>query len=408
MSWRDQYRQGSWRGISFTTYEQELSGGRRGQTHEFPQRDVPWREDLGKLGRTITIECFVAGDDYYGARDALIDACEKEGPGTLVYPTRGEMTLALISYSCSESSVSGGIAEFSLEFVETSGTPVSAEARPATAAQSRMASAAVVSKAPERFAERFTTSGFPAFVEDAGVRLVEGVALATQIAAAPLGGAGAVLRAFDTGMRLLPASARALVRGPLALGHALTGLIGALDALAGSSRRRLATARTLLDYGASLKPVIGTTPSRTREHDNQLAFVTLVKTTAAAHYVGAAADIDFISYDEAVLARDDGAARLDALADLLADAFDDIGWRDTNILNAALVRDLTARGATLARTYRHTPAATEPALVTARRLFDRTADIATRAGEIAARNHIRHPGFVPGGRALAISQELAA
>jgi hypothetical protein len=60
-----------------------------------------------------------------------------------------------------------------------------------------------------------------------------------------------------------------------------------------------------------------------------------------------------------------------------------------------MVRDITARGATLARLFSYTPKATEPALVIANRIYG-TVDIEARTAEIVSRNKVRHPGFCAG------------
>ena len=408
MSWRDTYRQGSFRGASFRTVDAERSGGQRGVLHEFLQRDLPWFEDLGRAPGRITINCWVAGDDYWAARDALIDACNQPGPGTLVFPFKGEMTVADVTWTCSESAVDGGIADFSISFSETSGTPIGMTVAPATGNTAKAAANDALAKAPSRFAARFDVGGLPAFVEQAGFELVNGVALLTRIAASPLGGAGSLLRNFDAALRLLPASARALVRQPLALAQSVVGLVSALSALAPSPRHRAAAMRVLTGFGADVKPVIGSTPPRIAQARNQAAFTGLVTLVGAAGLVDALSDTEFASYDEAVAARSDMAARIDALMLTAGDAGDDAALSLLSALRTASSRDLTVRGGTLARIYRFTPKATEPALVIARRLYDRTLDIEARADDLVARNRVRHPGFVPGGTGIDVLQEVAA
>ena len=65
-------------------------------------------------------------------------------------------------------------------------------------------------------------------------------------------------------------------------------------------------------------------------------------------------------------------------------------------LRAAVVKDLNGRAPTLANLVQVNIRSTEPALVTAYRLYG---DVA-QSDTLAARNQIRHPGFVPGGSTL--------
>ena len=54
----------SFRGVKFFIEKAELSAGRRTQVHEYPLRDKPFVEDLGRATRTITITAFVIGSDF--------------------------------------------------------------------------------------------------------------------------------------------------------------------------------------------------------------------------------------------------------------------------------------------------------------------------------------------------------
>lgn len=77
MSWRDQLRDGSFRGVPFKIQASRALVGRRGQVHEYPLRDKPYAEDLGRRARAFNVECFVLGADYMAQRDALIAALEE-------------------------------------------------------------------------------------------------------------------------------------------------------------------------------------------------------------------------------------------------------------------------------------------------------------------------------------------
>lgn len=408
MNWRDRYRSGSWRGVPFRTTDGTIEGGRRGETHEFPQADRPWREDLGGMGRTITISCWVAGPDYDRDADALVEACEAAGPGTLVYPAKGAMTVSLMTYRRRDSGVEGGIAEFELEFVETTGTPAAATPATDTAANAKDLAGKTKTAAAETLTRRFDVSKVTAFVEDAATLLVTGTATLAQVAAGPLGGSGAALRAFEAAVALLPADVRALVRAPADLAAATIDLFDTLAAIAPDPRRRAAAMRVMATSGGDAKPVIGGTAPRVRERDNQAAWHGFVSTLGAAALVDALADSDFASAADAAIARDDATRRIDALVARAGDAFDDDAMALLVPLRTAMIADLTMRGATLARTYALAPGRTEPALAIARRVTNDTADIAGAAEDLIARNRIRHPGFVLGGTSIDLLTEAQA
>ncbi|WP_241700976.1 DNA circularization protein, partial [Cronobacter sakazakii] len=89
--WRARLQSASFRGVPFEVESDEGIFGRRVQVHEYPNRDKPFTEDLGRAARRITINAYLIGDDYPEKRDRLIAAIETEGAATLVHPYYGEM-----------------------------------------------------------------------------------------------------------------------------------------------------------------------------------------------------------------------------------------------------------------------------------------------------------------------------
>lgn len=408
-SWRERYVQGSFRGVVFVTESRDRSGGRRVALTELPFRDTPISEDMGRRAREYSLELFVHGRDYYDRRDALLAALEAFGPGTLIDPWGGAaLSVVVEDYRLTETTEDGGIARFSVLFRESGAAdPVRVTAD--TASQAASAADAITAAAPDEFAARFSVDKVAGFVEDAAAVIVDAAAITAEVSAALSGGLGPILRTFEAGLRLLPGGA--LLRAPLSLGHALVGLIGAVEALGSGPRTRMSALEPLAGFGASLPAVPRTTPARIRQADNQDALVHLVRVTAAAGLVRAAAATRWAGQNEAVLVRTRLGDLLDGHALAAADAGEDARAADFDTLRRALVRDLTARAATLARSYSYTPAQTEPALVIAQRLYgfgrdsrsDFGGDIATRADRLVQANGVRHPGFVTGGDVLQVA-----
>lgn len=399
MSWRDDFEPGSFRGVPFKSISGDRSGGRRLAVHEFPQRDETLVEDLGRAARRFSIEVFVWGDDYRTQRDALIDALEAFGTGTLVHPWHGRRSVSIEAFTASEHTDDGGYCSFQIECVEAAEAPP-LDASQDTGDQARDTADAVLEEAPAAFADDFDISGLPAFVEDAAAKLVSGVSSLAQFSAALSGGAGPVLRAFDSGLRLLGVSG--LLHTPLALGQSIIGLISALSVLDTRPRTRIAALKNMASYGSGLKPVFGATPARNRQRENQEALVHIVRVAASAELVRAISETGFNSYEEATATRDWVAELLDGHAIAAADAGRDDRADAFEGLLRAMVRDVSARGGTLARLYAYRPDETQPALVIANRLYGASGDIEAQVADLVARNSIRHPGFVPGGAALKV------
>ena len=89
------YNLASFRGVEFSTEGTAGENGRKVAPHSYPYRDTPWIEDLGRADRRGSIEGFLIGDDVDDQRTALIAAAEKAGPGSLVHPSRGTLTVTL-------------------------------------------------------------------------------------------------------------------------------------------------------------------------------------------------------------------------------------------------------------------------------------------------------------------------
>lgn len=126
--WQDKLRLSSFRGIPFAVVTEEGVHGRRQAVHEYPYRDTAWIEDLGRGVRRITIRGFLVEDSQvYGGgdavtqRQALINACEARGPGTLVHPTLGEMTVAIPDggLRITGTAEAGRVFEFTLTAIES-------------------------------------------------------------------------------------------------------------------------------------------------------------------------------------------------------------------------------------------------------------------------------------------------
>ncbi|VWX62604.1 DNA circularization protein [Sphingorhabdus sp. 109] len=403
MSWRDEYQPGSFRGAGFRTQRQETFGGRRIVTHEYPGRNDPTTEDLGARAKTYTLECHVLGNDYFADRDALQDALEGEGPGQMIHPWLGAMMLVVLDFTFTESTAEGGIAYFTVTFGEAGlavDTPQAIDGR----AQALSVADAIDAEAPGGFAGDFSIAGLPGFVETAADDIVNGAVAVTQFVAGVGGGVGPALRAFDATLRFLPDSLANLLRMPISLGQAIHNMVLAVSALQRTPRRKAAIFLEMIDYGEDLKPVLPITPARIRQRDNQDALIHLFRVLCASALVRAVADISFTSYDEAVAVRDRISDRFDILALAAADDGQDARADAFDRLRRAMVRDVTQRGGSLARIYDYRILSTQPALVIANRLYGHQ-NSDQQADDIAMRNNIPHPGFIPGGASITVLSE---
>lgn len=91
--WRDLRREASFRGVPFWVDSDSVPVGRRTQLHEYPKRDQPLVEDMGRQTREYKFDGFIIGPDFISQRDRLLVALDTPGPGELVHPWFGRLTV---------------------------------------------------------------------------------------------------------------------------------------------------------------------------------------------------------------------------------------------------------------------------------------------------------------------------
>lgn len=398
MTWRDQFQEGSFRGAAFTITEAQTTFGRRNKIFEYPGQDTPGSQDMGASARTWSIDCFVIGDGYMAARDTLMSALLKSGPGTLVHPYLGTLQAVCDpNLTCTETTEAGGMARFSLLFhqagpmqqpsasVNTQGAAIAAATSTGAAAQTSAAA-------------RLQVANQPGFVAQAAAAILGGASTAIGAVMGAVQPIASGLYEAQAVISGLQSDSQQLLQLPDQLAQQLFSAVQGVADLATYADVGLTQVSSLFGFGATLATVQPSTPARTAQAANQLLLCQLVQAAAAAAAVGLVAQTDFVSYDDAASTRDTLAEQLDDLALSVADSGDDTLAGAIDALRIAMIEDVTARGASLARLYQWTPPTTLPAVVIAQRLY---AD-ATRADEIVARNGVVDPGAVPGGVALEV------
>lgn len=376
MAWQDKIQKGSFRGVPFVISDSQGEAGRRVVLHEYPFRDKPYPEDLGKSAEGgFTIECYVAGPDYMDQRDALINALNKAGPGILVHPFHGRKSVQVISAPYRESTAEQGAARFTIKFVEAGDNEAPAS-RINTASTLSLKSDAALSTMLDDFVTNFNTAGKPQFVANAANAITfDGFDQISKLASFQGTVAG-----IDIG---------ALIQNPASLGSMIISQINAIEGVT--------DLRRIVGFGKNLLNVFGGTPSRLAQKQNQSSLVGLFQQTAAVEMANklvtadqADAPLQLDNREDAIEYRDEVIEYLDGFADEVSDPVFEAHQK----LRVAVIQDVNTRLAQLPAVVQFVPNETTPALVLAHRLYGD----ATKENDIVARNHIAHSGFVPGGR----------
>jgi prophage DNA circulation protein len=416
-TWRDQYQAGSFRGIPFGCQEAPLSGGRRVALHEYPGRDIPYPEDMGKKVREYEIRGVILGDSYFAERDKLIAALEARGPGELVHPYFGRMRVQITTYRCFQSTDQGGTAHFEISFYEA-GAAAQPEAVPDTAAAVDARAAAAEAALASGLPAAYSTDGQPGWVLDDAAAVFGDAVDALEAGRQAIGTVANQLGSWMGRIQGLRAQINTLILTPANLANSLLGAVGAVRDLAGSPLGALQVYRGLFQFGAGYPSVPVTTPSRRRQAANRAALVHATRAAAAIAAARSAADAQpyrytgptavapdtdaslsgagFATWQEAVAVRDEIVATIQSVQENADDAL----YPALRDLAASLVAHINAQRPVLACGIRYVLPATQPSLLLAHRIYGD----ATRAAEIVHRNRPRHPGFMPGGVPLEIIQ----
>lgn len=390
-----QLRPASIRGAAFMVESDGVTFGRSIITHKFPGRDEPGHEDMGADVRSFTIEAIVGGNGFMGSATALEAALDAPGPATLVHPHYGEVTVIVINSTRNHSAGAVGEVRFSIN-LERYGSLQFPIAASNTAAGLLKASQGGFAAAMAEFNSFFQAGGLPDFVT--------GDAVARN--ASFMGGLNSLL----TGAGILQAVP---VLNVLSGGFAQSAIDfyqSLMDLVAPRKKPIIGTASTanqpsprslvkvlMSSADQSLVDTVpSTTANRSARAENAQSLDYLHRLSALGAAVGSVRHISFDSREEAVGIRDGLSDRLTLLRDQMGTSRWDQSWRAAGAMQAALNRDIDERIGRLPKTLRIRPVSVRSSLALANRLYgDNPSALVAKASDIARRNAVRHPGFVP-------------
>lgn len=424
MAWKDRLVDASFRGVPFKTEDEGITAGRRVETHEFVNRDKPYTEDLGKATSRPKFSAYVIGDDCYEQRDRLIEALNKPGPGTLIHPAYGEMSVCVDGeINVSSSSSEGRMVRFDLRFVEAG--ELTYPTSGAATANTLVSSCSAFDDCISNNFDQFGMDGMPDFVQNGVI----------DDATSMLGYVSDKMAMVDSGIsdaaRLLQGDISVLLPPP----SSGKGFIDQLQTMWRSGNRLSGNASDLytmiknfsgITLGSDLAPRgVWKTDSKTTQNQKQQSnyVASAIRTTAiseAAYAVttlpapvvttseqsqqstgwpsvthpelnnapDATTVVDVPTWDDLVDIRD---TLNTAIEKELSRTTDDSLFLALRRVKSDLNNDIKNRLSQTQKTVIRTPDEVTPALVLAATWFDNAA----RESDIVRRNAVAHPGFVP-------------
>ncbi|MCO4171775.1 DNA circularization N-terminal domain-containing protein [Aeromonas veronii] len=418
MSRTDRLQPASFRGVAFKVDSDDLQVGRRTVLHEYPGRDTPSVEDMGRETREYAISAYLIGPDFIAERDRLIEALEQAGPGELVSPWYGRMNVVVMGKQrISHSKADGGMCVVSFTFVE-SGEDEWPTSTPTGSSLLAGRSTSLLDRAQSAFASTFGLDGLPEWMSMATVEHASNL----------LGDVADMLSSADgkmsAAMRLMQGDLGVLMPPPSTAWIFSRRLADVLDAGKGSST----TASSLLSLSnrtaaasqtQSARP-IGVWPTSAQDKQqadrlvnnvSELVRVNLIASSAQAVALmpppsqptstparAPALDsvvvetpskaVDMPTHDELEDTRQTVIAAIDKESERTTD---DGVYQALRDLRRELVSTLRQQQQHSSKLVTRTPSDTVPALVLAAEWYDD----AGRADELIAKNNLSHPGFVP-------------
>jgi hypothetical protein len=405
-NWPRELRRASYKGTRFYVERDGVETGRRLVVHEFPHRDTPYVEDMGRDAYKMSVTAYVVGNQSDGEAQALRRACETKGAGPLSLPLdRFHAHCEKFQRDFSKDKL--GLIAFSISFVRDGGLagpfPV-----PALSHLVNLGINALLGPLRAAFGAVFAGLGVASFVSSAAVGIVRDIAATLQVAVSmPLVLIGEVPR-LALAIADLHDDAASLVRvGALAARLDLRAFVAESDVVVVpeivdrvwgivKGIGDVTPAAAVLEIMAPLvefavEPGPTGTPSERQAAANAEALAGLVRVAALGAVAAAAVDMPLPDRRAAIDLRARVAEMFSAERERafvagnadLAVALDELAGR--------VVEQISRRVADLAPVLQVSADATMPALWWSHRIYG-TAD---RAAEIARRNRVIHPGFMP-------------
>lgn len=387
MSWRDRIGDGTavFRGVTLYLERGSISPGRRVQVHEYPLRDEPYVEDLGRKTREWQVTGYLLGEEYDIQRNQLAEALELPGAFEMRHSYYGTHRVVITGDPrITESTREGGMARVSLTVVRADDSP----RYPLAVADTQQVVGAAAESSRLAILDEFV----------AAFEIVELAADRVAAVEATILGAISEIEGVIGGVT---GTISRLIRTPAELGAAILSSIGQIKNMFGEPGRALGVYSAM--FGTDNGEVATVPPSAPVPQATQIraqnAAVALVRRAAAVELAEASAGWSYPT-------RDAASETLDTvhrgITEQISGSVPPLPQTTQRLvtLRAAAVQDLRRRGTALPSLRHYTPGARLPALVLAHRLYGD----AKRDGEIISRNRVRHPGDVPAERLEVLSE----
>ncbi|MFD2264360.1 DNA circularization N-terminal domain-containing protein [Lacibacterium aquatile] len=410
----------SFRGVAFTATSHSVSIGRRLASHQFPQRDLGYQEDIGRQDRSFTLDGYLVGEDVEYQRDQLMAALETPGAGELQHPWLGRLWVVAKPTDLQENRQERRKVTVKLSFTEAE------EPRAANPTEKRLSPAATRRTA----AGKVRQSGWDML---GGVNMRGAPSFAWDSGRQGLGSLGGMLQAIQGGLpsgnsgysagrnaRSLVGNADGFLGQPSGIGPLLTetlgGMLGESQGLDSGGRQRTSArvdgyrvSRDMDAYALAMEP--SPMPANaTRWRRQSVATESRILEGGRLVMLAEASDwllpglLDNASSREVAMERVEpllGWSERERMA--AANRRDDTAWRAVGELQQSIRTSAMARPNGLQTARLVTPT---PSLVAAHRLYGDAGRWREAADAFVDPYELAHPGFLNGSGRVPMSRGI--
>lgn len=380
MSWRDGLYKASFRGIEFYVRRAEQTGARKKVVHEFVGTEDSKIDDRGRKTPEFTIDAFVIGDDYAYTRDRLVAALDQAGEGDLIHPYRGRLAVHVKNWNIIESFDKGGMATFSITFI-VSGT-LSQATKITTAEQAATANQTLYATIKTAFQRVYDIASVPSTIAQNVLDTIDqGLDLISD--------AGSVvgqLKEFTAMIDSIKGRKEQLIYSVADLAEEITNVflfVASAGGVVGDAQK------TLKMKISAMKSVTEFYPVDQNTENPEWHLAGMFRQSAAAVISMLATEVNYEYYDAA-------AAMKTALIDIYEPLLEEIDDHDLYIamldMRSAACGFIDDAAINLPWLKKITIHDDTPSIVLAYRLYGSV----DQEQSIIERNHISHPGFIPG------------
>jgi prophage DNA circulation protein len=282
----------SFRGVEFLTGDSTTEGGRKSITHEYPNSDRRFVEDMGLLQDVFSLTGIVSTQFGFEDRDNLKLALREEGPGELVHPYYGIVTVSAKPFTVTETLRELNVARFTMTFEQTDDSVSPTETSVKTSLIQSQASEVIASVADDITEDFSVLASLKSNYAAALAKLQEIGDTFTAI--------GKAVSAVTSFISTFAATVTSFVNGivanilaPAQLADSITDMFLQFDTLAPDALAQFELAKQLFGFGSDDPIIEPTTVAQEQKADNQNLLNSAIRGNALAQAYNSAGNIDY-------------------------------------------------------------------------------------------------------------------